>query len=347
MATITGDAGDNVLRGTQRADSIRGLAGNDILRGRLGGDRLSGDDGNDILRGDEGNDTLDGGGGANALDGGPGFDTITLRTFGAGALVLLSDGSGLAAGPFNIDDGTTDPNADRNSLTSIEAAIGTPFADLFDAGGGSQWLLGENGADELRGGDENDRLEGGPGDDFLDGASGEDSLYGDSGSDSSFGGDGNDFISGGPDDDFIAGEAGRDRLSGDEGQDRLSGDENDDILSGGPGGDDFFFFVAPGAVSGRDLIADFEPSADVITAGNPFFSGDSLFTALDTNQSDILDDGDEFVEIRRLSFEGRRERSTIIDMSGLVADIGASSLEPASITVYGIAGLGPSDITGG
>src|SRR5690242_14070922 len=67
-AELTGDNGDNVLRGTDSADVLRGLGGNDRLFGRGRGDQLFGDAGNDTLFGESGNDTLFGGGNRDRLE---------------------------------------------------------------------------------------------------------------------------------------------------------------------------------------------------------------------------------------------------------------------------------------
>ncbi len=69
MAIRDGDAGDNVLVGTNSADTISGFGGNDELSG-LGG--------NDLLLGGAGNDLLDGGSGTNTLTGGTGIDTFAI-----------------------------------------------------------------------------------------------------------------------------------------------------------------------------------------------------------------------------------------------------------------------------
>ena len=48
--TITGTAGDDVLRGTRRADVICGLGGDDRIAGRGGNDAIYGDAGDDRIR---------------------------------------------------------------------------------------------------------------------------------------------------------------------------------------------------------------------------------------------------------------------------------------------------------
>jgi Ca2+-binding RTX toxin-like protein len=82
---IIGDDTDNILKGTNHADTIGGLAGDDLITGRNGNDSLDGGDGNDtlsggngkdLLAGGTGNDHLIGGNGKDALDGGIGDDLL-------------------------------------------------------------------------------------------------------------------------------------------------------------------------------------------------------------------------------------------------------------------------------
>ena len=66
---ITGNAGDNVLRGTLAADQISGLGGNDTLAGLSGRDTVSGGAGVDRISGGEGRDSLSGGDGNDVIFG--------------------------------------------------------------------------------------------------------------------------------------------------------------------------------------------------------------------------------------------------------------------------------------
>jgi Ca2+-binding RTX toxin-like protein len=77
--------GDDLLNGTEKADTIFGLGGNDVILG-LGGndlldggpgdDNLDGGSGRDKLKGQKGDDTLTGGPGDDVLIGGPGKDKL-------------------------------------------------------------------------------------------------------------------------------------------------------------------------------------------------------------------------------------------------------------------------------
>ena len=86
VPTITGTAGDDVLRGTTGDDVVMGLGGDDVLEGLNGDDVLCGGAGRDTLLGGNGDDVLLGGFGDDRLDGGRGGDTLT---GGPGTDVLL------------------------------------------------------------------------------------------------------------------------------------------------------------------------------------------------------------------------------------------------------------------
>lgn len=72
--TINGLGGNDVICGLDGADLIRGHAGDDIIVGGDGSDDLSGNSGNDILRGQQGDDILRGGAGDDVVSGGFGVD---------------------------------------------------------------------------------------------------------------------------------------------------------------------------------------------------------------------------------------------------------------------------------
>ena len=107
----------------------------------------------------------------------------------------------------------------------------------------------------------NDILEGGAGDDTLIGKMGHDYLKGGDGDDQLFGGRNKDTLEGGAGDDLLDGGRGIDRLDGGTGDDTLIGGGANDFLTGGEGSDTF---VQNFAVSGNDIITDFNPSEDTI-----------------------------------------------------------------------------------
>ena len=147
--------------GTDNWIGIDGIGGSDF------NDMLTGDNnGNNWLYGNGGNDTLAGLGGNDQLDGGDGFDTADYSA---------------ATGPVTVNLGTNSSSgaAGNDTLTTIEAVLGSAFNDSLS-------------------GDANDNLlDGGAGNDTLSGAAGNDTLRGGAGSDSLNGGSGNDYIDGG------------------------------------------------------------------------------------------------------------------------------------------------------
>jgi Ca2+-binding RTX toxin-like protein len=74
--TIDGRAGADTIRGAGGDDVLIGSRGNDDLAGGDGADGLAGEAGDDRLSGGAGNDALYGGLGADQADGGPGDDVL-------------------------------------------------------------------------------------------------------------------------------------------------------------------------------------------------------------------------------------------------------------------------------
>ncbi len=158
--TITGTSGDDVLRGTPKADVICGGAGNDriygrggddILIGGPGNDRIYGGAGDDTLIGEAGHDLLDGGAGDDLVIGGPGNDRVVS---GGGVdtvsdtVLKSSDWTSTIEFRFNFPAGTRIQFAyEGGNCTSDE--YGTPittsanpqvsFIKLFTGRGGRVW----------------------------------------------------------------------------------------------------------------------------------------------------------------------------------------------------------------
>ena len=195
--SLTGDTGDNYLRGRRGNDTLRGGDGHDTLRGDLGSDHLYGEKGNDMLMGRNQNDSLDGGDGDDTLGGGVGADTLVggngvdtvsydSSTYGtipavlpAGVRVDLSPRTGQTA---------SGGHAEGDKISKFENVIGSEYGDA---------LTGDSGPNELKGLGGNDTLTGGGGADTLLGGEGQDDLKGDGGADTLNGGAGQDTLAGG------------------------------------------------------------------------------------------------------------------------------------------------------
>ena len=88
---LDGGAGDDNLDGGKGRDKLKGQKGDDVLTGGDGDDVLIGGPGKDKLNGGKGNDTLTGNGGKDSLVGGPGNDKINARD-GVAELVKCGPG---------------------------------------------------------------------------------------------------------------------------------------------------------------------------------------------------------------------------------------------------------------
>ena len=167
--TIDGNDGDNRgtnfnsdtnrysgLQGYGGSDTIHGRGGNDYIFGHSfpgsgdtaadGGDHLYGDGGDDHIYGQVGDDYLDGGSGTNYIDGGAGTDTVSYLDATQSAVIDLD------AGTANVGSYASD------QLYSIEAVLGTNYAD------------------DISGNSSVNRIRGGGGDDTMDGGGGSDTA---------------------------------------------------------------------------------------------------------------------------------------------------------------------------
>ncbi|MGF1523455.1 MAG: glycoside hydrolase family 9 protein [Leptolyngbyaceae cyanobacterium] len=201
-----GDAINNTLMGSHRADLLEGQKGNDRLRGGNGNDTLRGRGHDDMLEGGNHHDLLLGGWGQDKLIGGNGQDTL----HGEGGHDWLVGGNG---------------------------------RDLLKGGQDRDRLQGGNGNDTLHGGEHNDTLEGGGHRDALFGEGGHDVLMGGRGQDTLHGGNGRDWLQGNNDKDALLGGQGQDTLEGGSGNDLLVGELGGDTLTGGTGQDIFRYSI--------------------------------------------------------------------------------------------------------
>ncbi|MDF2563256.1 MAG: hypothetical protein K0R99_4702 [Microbacterium sp.] len=175
--TITGTAGDEILRGTDGDDVICGDygrdtifagGGNDVVWGGDGDDVIHGDGGDDVLHGENGADSVYAGEGADEAFGGPGGDTIDA---GPGDDEIVG-----ASGPDVVLGGE---GTDRIDVGAGEDVVdGGPGADVILAGADADQLFGGSANDSIDAGVGTDRLWGGPGDDVLDGGKDPDACDG-------------------------------------------------------------------------------------------------------------------------------------------------------------------------
>jgi Ca2+-binding RTX toxin-like protein len=252
------------------ACSAIGTGGNDVIAGTSGNDILCGVGGNDVLRGGAGDDLLIGGGGT---------DTTDHSTAISGVSVDIAAGTSTGQG--------------TDTLTRIERATGSPFADTLAGDDTNNQLTGGGGADRLLGRGGNDVLDGGDG--------GDTAVYSGAGSgvvvDLEIGtasGNGNDalrsleHVVGTIHADTLLGDGGANTLDGLKGADAIRGRDGNDTLRGGRGAD-----VVKGG-EGDDLILGGD-GADALTgsAGADHLSAergdDSLFSR--DGEADTVDGG--------------------------------------------------------
>ncbi|MGY1893405.1 beta strand repeat-containing protein, partial [Pseudomonas sp. SDT291_1_S447] len=202
MAVINGTSGTDTLVGTSSADELYGFAGNDSLSGG------------------EGNDLLDGGAGADVLNGGNGIDTASYANSTAGVTVNLTAGTGIGG------------DAQGDTLTSIEAVVGSAFNDTLTAQASGSTLNGGAGNDiyYVNGTSVNVVEAAGGGDDEVRtillnhtlAANVERLTYVGTGSFTGYGNASDNIITGGVGNDYLMGGAGADQFIGGAGTDTVS-----------------------------------------------------------------------------------------------------------------------------
>lgn len=149
----TGGGGKDTLVGIE---NLYGSRFNDVLTGDDHDNYLAGGDGDNDLIGGKGDDHLSGGSGANYFFGGEGFDTVDFASSDKGVTVDIKT--------------VAPPHASRASVNmyfSIEAVMGSRFADDITGNSDANYLFGDKGGDILRGVGGGDTLDGGEGDDTL------------------------------------------------------------------------------------------------------------------------------------------------------------------------------------
>jgi len=171
---------------------------------------------------------------------------------------------------------------------------------VVNGNGGSNFLFGTFGNDQIngRGGSDvlfglfgNDAIRGGGGNDWMFGGWGNDRIHGGNGDDVGFGGAGNDRIHGGNGDDFGFGGSGNDRLIGGRGSDTMFGGSGNDTFvyraernvgevdyySGGSGNDRLVLRLNADEAANTDVQADIAAFEAFLDQGG---FGDFTFSSL-------------------------------------------------------------------
>ena len=141
-------------RGHAEGDSYAGV---EHVTGTAGNDHLIGDDEANTLTGGGGADTLEGRGGADTLQGGTGTDVANYERSPAKVAVDLSG--------QRFTPSTVGGHAAGDTLSSIEALIGSPFDDTLIGNTDANILSGGEGDDDLEGREGADKIQGGNGTD--------------------------------------------------------------------------------------------------------------------------------------------------------------------------------------
>ena len=299
------------------ADGVDQLFNFEALRGGASGDNLTGNSGDNFIRGMGGNDVLNGGTGFDYADyrNAEAAVTVTLgdgtagTSSGADGADTLVNFEGIRGGDFNDRlTGNAADNRLRGGLgdDTLDGAGGADTADYRTATGDVVVTLGNagaagratgNGVDTLldiewiQGGDGNDRLTGNAGDNVIRGGLGNDTMNGGSGGDDTasyrFSGAGVTVTLGqgaragtatgeGTDRlfnfDDLRGSSFDDRLTGNRANNDLAGNDGNDTLTSGVGSDSFTFDTELNASTNVDTIQTFSHGDDVIFLAKDVFS---------------------------------------------------------------------------
>jgi Ca2+-binding RTX toxin-like protein len=275
IENLTGSAHDDVLGGTDGANTLSGLNGNDTLKGFGGNDSLLGGGGDDELLGDAGNDSLNGGTGVDVMEGGTGNDSYYVDD--ADDEVIENGGEGidtvLASTDYALAEGV-----DVETLATT-SANGTADLMLWGNSSGNA-IVGNNGDNVLKGGGGADQLTGRGGNDIYWVDGNEDEIV-------ELGGQGIDevwasasyVLTPGADVELLrttndlgvsairlTGNSSGNVVRGNNGDNRINGGDGNDELTG-LGGQDTFLFgfgAALNAAANVDVITDFNVVDDTI-----------------------------------------------------------------------------------
>jgi parallel beta-helix repeat protein len=239
---------NQLLNGTDRADTIIGGNGNDTIVGGLGRDIMTGGYGMDVFKFAAVAESVE-----TATDGIADFasneDKVDLSGLGFSG---LTSNKLTAAGELRL---VYSVATDRTYLRSDQSEFEFYFkGDLRGVVKSSDFIFNTPTPNPVvgvivNGSSSNETLNGNAGDDTINGNGGNDVLNGNAGADKIFGGAGNDTINAGDGDDTITGDDGNDVLNGGAGNDRIITNSGVDTLTGGDGADLFVFDHVGGVIS--------------------------------------------------------------------------------------------------
>jgi hypothetical protein len=234
--------GDNVNIPMQ----ISGGAGNDVLKG---GGR------NDTMNGDAGNDTLDGRGGDDDMRGGAGSDTVDYSDRTNSLVLSLDDvaNDGGSGAHDNIHSDIENVRGGQND----DVITGSAANNVIQGMGGTDQITGQGGDDAIYGGlSSSGDVPANHGTDVIDGGDGNDAIFAAPfGNATIFGGAGNDQEFGGIGNDYLNAWTGSDDLNGGGGNDIIRGGRqttDNCTMSGGDGNDSLYGGAGADSIDGND-----------------------------------------------------------------------------------------------
>ena len=320
---IQGEAGDDVVTGGGKADTLGGGEGDDRVVGAQGGDLMSGGAGNDVL-------VWNNGDGSDTMDGDAGNDEIEVNgSANAGDEFTIAPGANgrTKFDRVNLVPFTLDTLAERMTVSGLggnEKMTGAPGL----AGRILLTLNGNAGADALTGGDGADRISGGEAADVLDGGAGDDDVTGDRGADQMLGGAGEDVLewNNGDGSDVATGGAGADLV-------RVNGSVTDgDAMEVAPAGQGIRFQ--------RTNLVPFTIDLDTESIEMNGLGGDDTIAAKPglAGRLGVLADGgsgNDRIEVRNGAADsaegGSGTDSAIVDRADIVSGVESVDRPPRSV----------------
>ena len=253
--TLLGGDGNDIIYGNGGADSLDGGGGGDSLYGGNDGDTIFGSTGDDYIDGGTGNDTMSGGVGNDRLEGGEGNDVLN----GNVGTDSISGGGGedeIRTQSGESYDDTLSGGIGKDRLVNILSGAALVFQNFDGPNRGIESIFGGN-APFIGDGTSNNfdfrlststtasfvalnnvtQIDMGNGDDVVHGTAGNDTIFGRGGIDVINSWGGNDTIYGGVGNDIIRGGVGNDRIEGGDGADSLMGEVGADLILGQGGVD--------------------------------------------------------------------------------------------------------------